>query len=214
MPLDDLIAEQIRYYRERAPEYDATSPEISPAAMAALERLGPVDTAIELGAGTGKVTGLLATMARHILAVDGSPEALAINRAKHPGSDITFVAADVFAWRPDTPAALVVFSALLSHVPDDRFAAFWEAVDGMLARNGVVFVIDESDHGLWGEEAADDASDVVTRTLEDGRRFRIVKVLWDPGALTGRLAGLGWTASFTRRDPFFWGVVVRSGERR
>ncbi len=212
--MDDVIAEQIRYYRERAPEYDATSPTITPAAEAALERLGPVGAAIELGAGTGKLTGLLATMAGQVVAVDLSPEALAINRAKHPGSDITFVAADVFAWQPDSPAPLVVFGALLSHVPDERFAAFWEAVDRMLARDGQVFILDESDHDLSREEVADDAAGIVSRTLEDGRSFRIVKVLWDPVALAERLAGLGWSASFSRQDPFFWGVVTRSSERR
>jgi hypothetical protein len=46
--LDDLLAEQVRYYRERAPEYDATSqPEgdpyagIAALAHAELRALGP-----------------------------------------------------------------------------------------------------------------------------------------------------------------------------
>ena len=51
------------------------------------------------------------------------------------------------------------------------------------------------------------------RTLTDGRRFRIIKVLWDPPELAARLAGLGWQATFTREDPFFWGTVRRASAR-
>ncbi len=64
--MDEPIAEQIRYYRARAPEYDATSRAsgdplrvIVDEAADALLRLGPVGRAIELGAGTGQFTGLL-----------------------------------------------------------------------------------------------------------------------------------------------------------
>lgn len=54
----------MRYYRERAPEYDATSqPEgelfagIAGLAHAEVRCLGPVQRAIELGAGTGQFRG-------------------------------------------------------------------------------------------------------------------------------------------------------------
>jgi len=49
--------------------------------------------------------------------------------------------------------------------------------------------------------------EVVVRTLRDGRRFRIVKVLWDPAELAGALARLGWETRLTRGDPFYWGTV-------
>lgn len=45
------------------------------------------------------------------------------------------------------------------------------------------------------------------------RRLRIVKVLWDPESLTAALRDLGWHASLTRRDPFYWGVVTPIGTR-
>jgi len=212
---DDLLAEQIRYYRERAPEYDATSvphdhPFGAPMARIAtdLRALGPVATAIELGAGTGQWTGTLASIAASVVAVDASPEALALLRAKVDAPNVGTVAADVFAWSPDAPADLVVFGALLSHVPSERFEAFWSAVAAMLAPGGRVFLIDEAPHALWPEEWTGQ-DEIVMRTLEDGRRFRIVKVLWEPAALEARLDGIGWHASFEREDPFFWGVVTR-----
>ena len=43
------------------------------------------------------------------------------------------------------------------------------------------------------------------RTLNDGRRFHIAKVLWDDAELRSALAGLGWTTDITRHDPFYWG---------
>ena len=142
------------------------------------------------------------------MAVDTSPEALERLRAKVDAPNVVTVAADVFAWRPDRRADLVVFGALLSHVPSDRFDRFWSAVDGMLTPGGRAFVIDESAHGLWSEEATA-ADGVVIRTLLDGRRFRIVKVLWDPDALTRRLERAGWHARLVREDPLYWGVVGR-----
>jgi trans-aconitate methyltransferase len=211
---DELLDEQVRYYRERAHEYDATSPahhhayaDVFAQAAADLRALGPVGFAIELGAGTGQFTGALASIAVSVVAVDTSPEALERLRAKVDAPNVATVVGDVLAWRPDTPADLVMFAALLSHIPRDRFDAFWSAVDAMLAPGGRVFVIDESRHGFWPEQATAD-DEVVTRTLEDGRRFRIVKVLWDPDALARRLEGSGWRASFVREDPLYWGVVA------
>lgn len=215
--MDELIDEQIRYYRARAPEYDATSPaaydpyaRISDQAADALRALGPVGHAIELGAGTGQFTGVLATMAGRVTAVDSSPEALELNAIKVPAANVERVTANVFDWLPREPADLVVFAALLSHVPTDRLQAFMDAIGRMLDPDGRAFVIDESHHGQWEEEPADGpGGETVYRTLSDGRRFRIVKVLWDPAELAERLLGMGWRAQLTRRDPFYWGTIER-----
>jgi SAM-dependent methyltransferase len=210
---DERLAEQIRYYQERAPEYDATSPsgddwdDLMARVAADLHALGPVERAIELGAGTGQFTPLVASIAASVIAVDSSPAALERLRARFDARNVETVAADVFRWRPDKPADLVVFRALWSHIPTDRFDAFWSAIDRMLAPGGRVFVIDEARHDLWSEEAT--GQDEVVRTLQDGRQFRIVKVLWDPEALSERLDAAGWRARFTREDPLYWGVVER-----
>jgi demethylmenaquinone methyltransferase/2-methoxy-6-polyprenyl-1,4-benzoquinol methylase len=101
---DELLAEQIRYYRERAPEYDATSPaDVHPyadtfaRAAADLRVLGPVGLAIELGAGTGQFTGALASTAEAVVAVDSSPEALEHLQATVDASNVDTVAADLIA---------------------------------------------------------------------------------------------------------------------
>jgi len=219
--LDELLDEQVRYYRARAPEYDATAPAYDPAsrpddpfasiaaeATSALRTLGPVERAIELGAGTGQFTRIVASLARAVEAVDTSPEVLAINAAKVRAPNVQRTVADAFQFVPERPADLVVAAALVSHIPRERAAAFWAAVDGMLRRGGQVFAIDEAPHSLWSEEAGGE-QDVVWRTLQDGRRFRIVKVLWEPKDLRAMLEGLGWRAAITRHDPFWWATVRR-----
>jgi SAM-dependent methyltransferase len=224
--LDELLDDQVRYYRARAPEYDATAPayeaagrpddplaSIAAEAIAALRALGPVERAIELGAGTGQFTRIVASVARSVEAVDTSPEVLAINAANVPAPNVQRTVADAFHFVPDRRADLVVAAALVSHIPRERAAVFWAAVDGMLRLGGQVFVFDEAPHGLWSEEAGGE-QDVVWRTLEDGRRFRIVKVLWEPEDLRAMLEDLGWQAAITRHDPFWWATVRRIDEVR
>ena len=212
--IDEVLAEQVRYYRARAAEYDVTSPQGFHPYDAVVERvavelraLGPVGRAIELGAGTGHFTGVVASIAERVVAVDSAPEALELLRGKVASPNVETVVADVFAWTPDEPAELVVFAALFSHIPSDRFDAFWAVIDGMLAPGGRAFLIDETPHDLWARDTSAGDDQIVVRTLQDGRAYRIVKVLWDPDELARRLEDAGWRASFTREDPLFWGLV-------
>jgi hypothetical protein len=49
---------------------------------------------------------------------------------------------------------------------------------------------------------------IARRTLDDGRRFDIVKVFWEPHDLTSRLEGLGWRADVRRvGDSFLFGTA-------
>jgi len=51
---------------------------------------------------------------------------------------------------------------------------------------------------LRGREAG-----IVTRKLNDGREFRIVKLFYEPAALTAKLEPLGWKADLTRTPRYF-----------
>ena len=51
-------------------------------------------------------------------AVDASPEAIAINRARVGRANVDYVEADLFAWTPPARYDLVFMSFWLSHVPD------------------------------------------------------------------------------------------------
>jgi demethylmenaquinone methyltransferase/2-methoxy-6-polyprenyl-1,4-benzoquinol methylase len=200
--VSDLLGEQKRYYAERAPEYDdwwyrRGRYELEPDALArwqadiaeadaALEEFAPRGRVLELAAGTGIWTRKLVRLAERVVAVDANAETLALNT-----TDAELVRADVFEWRPAEPFDLVFFSFWLSHVPDDRLDEFWVLVRGALAPGGRVFLID-SGAGDTAHTGTDQADWEETRSLADGRTFRIVKRRWAPAELAERVRPLGF----------------------
>ena len=169
---------------------------------------------LELAAGTGWWTERLARYAERLTAVDASPETLAINRGKMGDAPVRYVEADLFEWQPDRRYDVVFFSFWLSHVPPERFDAFWGLVRSCLKPTGRVFFLDSryhqastaAGHRLEGEDAV-----TTGRRLNDGREFRIVKVFYRPDDLTARLAPLGWEVT-VRATPnhFLYGSGVPS----
>jgi 2-polyprenyl-3-methyl-5-hydroxy-6-metoxy-1,4-benzoquinol methylase len=237
---DALVEEQIDYYRARAPEYDdwwlrtgrfrsddefgrrweAGKRELEDA----LRACAPAGEVVELAAGTGNLTRQLARIpdVAHVTAVDASGEALAIARTKvDEPSRVTFLRADVFAWRPRRRFDVLAFGFWLSHVPPGRFAAFWRLVDEALRPQGKVFFVDnavpvEQAASAAGRLAATPWSrtwldrGVSVRTLADGRRFHIVKRAWTPEELEGELAAVGWSATVRQHQGLFiHGVATR-----
>ncbi|MGH2401136.1 MAG: class I SAM-dependent methyltransferase [Candidatus Limnocylindria bacterium] len=212
-----LLDHQIAYYRARAAEYDATSmPDGDPfaahgdAIRVALRDFAPRGRVLEIAAGTGQWTGILAEYADRLTATDASPEMLERNRAKLGERDITYRVVDAFALDATHDHDVVFFGFFLSHVPASRFPAFWGVVEGLLAPSGRVLFVDEADHGLWQEEWIDREAGIVHRPLTDGTRYRAVKVLWRPAELRDRLVELGWDASVTAEGPFYWGTALPS----
>jgi SAM-dependent methyltransferase len=200
--VSDRVAEQKRYYAERAGEYDdwwyrRGRYELEPdrlsrwwddaaEAEAALEALGPLGRVLELAAGTGIWTRKLARLADRVVAVDANEETLALNTAH-----AELVQADVFEWRPAESFDLVFFSFWLSHVPEERFDEFWTLVRAAVEPGGRVFLVD-SGVGDKAHTGTDQAEDEETRSLADGRTFRIVKRRWSPDELTERVRPLGF----------------------
>jgi SAM-dependent methyltransferase len=200
--LEGLLAEQIAYYRARADEYDATCPLDARAdagaraqLLAALEALAPYGRTLELACGTGQWTVELARHATTVTAVDAAPEALAICRRRVGAAHVHLVEADLFTWRPREQYDFVFFSAWLSHVPPQRFDAFWTMVAGCLTPGGRVFVIDELPAVAAVERVASgQPAPAVRREIAGGEVFRAVKVLYAPDELRARLDALGWNA--------------------
>jgi demethylmenaquinone methyltransferase/2-methoxy-6-polyprenyl-1,4-benzoquinol methylase len=199
--MSELLGEQKRYYAERAPEYDdwwyrrgrfeleadalARWQADGAEAAAALESLRHFGAALELAAGTGLWTRRLVGLADRVVAVDANTETLALNTP-----DAELVRADVFEWRPAERFDLVFFSFWLSHVPEERFDEFWTTVQAALAPGGRVFLID-SGAGDTAHTGTDQAAGEETRSLADGRTFRIVKRRWAPEELAERVRLLG-----------------------
>lgn len=212
-----LLDEQIAYYRARAAEYDATTtPDddpFGPAAdriQAALRKADLRGRVLEIAAGTGQWTALLAERADQLEAVDASPEMLALNAAKVGDPRVRYRVADAFTLRPTHDRDVAFFGFWLSHVPRGRFEVFWRTVAGVLAPGGRAVFVDEAAHGLWREDWIDEAAGIVRRRLRDGTEHRAVKVLWRAGDLEARLRQLGWHASVHADEPFYWGEARRA----
>jgi SAM-dependent methyltransferase len=204
---DALLAEQKRYYRERASEYDdwwfrrgryaldSGSAARWAAEVAelesALEAFAPAGDVVELACGTGLWTRHLVGHATALTAVDASAETLALNRARVGDSRVEYVLADLFDWEPSRRYDVCFFGFWLSHVPEDRFDAFWRLVRRSLVPGGRVFLVDSGSGDGAHTRAA--GRDTELRRLSDGREFRIVKRYWEPRELEERLAGLGWS---------------------
>ena len=200
--MNDALAQQKRYYAERAPEYDdwwwrRGRYELPPDALArwqadvaeaeaALADFAPRGAVLELAAGTGIWTRRLVRTAERVVAVDANAETLALNtpEAEH-------VVADLFAWRPGERFDLVFFSFWLSHVPEERFDGFWTTVRAALKPDGRVFLVD-SGAGDKAHTGTDQSGEEETRSLADGRTFRIVKRRWQPQELAARVRPLGF----------------------
>jgi demethylmenaquinone methyltransferase/2-methoxy-6-polyprenyl-1,4-benzoquinol methylase len=108
-------------------------------------------------------------------------------------SKVRYVLADIFELQADHRYDAVFFGFWLSHVPPDRFDAFWSFVRSSLRAGGRVAFVDEDDRGVGNDDMrlVDDVP-VASRALRDGRRFDVIKVYWKPSELEARLRSLDW----------------------
>lgn len=172
------------------------------------QRFKPVGRVLELACGTGIWSEQLLLSASHLTALDGPPEMLTINAAARlqQSARVRYIHADIFAWRREEQFDVVFFGFWLSHVPPERFTAFWQLVGSCLAPDGRVFFVDSCheqtstavDHRLPEAEAT-----VLRRRLNDGPEFQIYKVFYDPRELTERLHKLGWHFDIRQTEHYF-----------
>jgi 2-polyprenyl-3-methyl-5-hydroxy-6-metoxy-1,4-benzoquinol methylase len=219
---EKLLGEQIAYYRARAAEYDEWffrrgrydhGPRLNAqwfdeigTVREALRRFNPRGHVLELACGTGLWTEQLLQYAAQVTALDVVPEILAINRERVGTERVRHVQADVFQWHPTERYDVVFFAFWLSHVPPEQFKEFWGKVAWVLEPWGRVFFVDSrfdptstaKDHRL-----ADRHAGVVTRRLNDGREFQIVKVFHEAPTLRDKLAELGWKFEILQTSNYF-----------
>jgi demethylmenaquinone methyltransferase/2-methoxy-6-polyprenyl-1,4-benzoquinol methylase len=213
--LDDLLAEQVRYYDDRAPEYEDwwyrrgpydRGPEWNAewfrqtaAAEAAVDALKVRGTFLELACGSGLWTRRLAPRADRLVAVDTSASMLALNADRVGKSNVEFVCADLFEWEPPVGERfdLIFFGFFLSHVPPARFEMFWRRLCGWVAGDGRVAFVDDRagpDRPRSSAVVPGGPSFAHRRRLDDGREYTIVKVFHGPDDLADAIGSLGWDA--------------------
>jgi demethylmenaquinone methyltransferase/2-methoxy-6-polyprenyl-1,4-benzoquinol methylase len=223
---DDLLAEQRAFYRARAPDYDdwwrrqgrydrgegearEWDQQVG-AVEATLEAFGATGAVLELAGGTGWWTARLAETADHLTVVDSSLETLALNRQRVARTDVDYVVADLFEWRPVRSYDVVFFSFWLSHVPRARFATFWTLVRTCLAPGGRAFLIDNRPDptprpNINDPYVVEYGPDLHLRRLGDGSEYRVVKVMYEPDELQSLIEAEGWHADIHATRWFLFG---------
>lgn len=219
-----VIAEQVAYYRARAPEYDdwffrrgehdygaewnqRWRDEVGELRQA-LDAAGPSGRILELACGTGLWTERLAPCAARLTCVDASPEVIALNRKRVGAEHVDYVCADLFEWQPTQRYDFVFFGFWLSHVPAGAFIPFWSTVAQALVPGGRVFFADSRNQpvareGEYAARAPESRSARSRRRLRDGREFEIVKIFYRPAELASQLRALGWRVIVHGTPTFF-----------
>ncbi|MFN8374193.1 MAG: class I SAM-dependent methyltransferase [Anaerolineae bacterium] len=222
---DDILRQQIEYYRARAGEYDEWYYrkgrydhgealnrqwfDECAQTMRLLEQQGHAPRALEFAAGTGIWTEQLVRLSDHVTALDASAEVFAVNREKirAAGADarVEYVQTDIFAWQPTQEYDLVVFCFWLSHVPAERFDAFIDTVQRALRPGGKFFMVDSvaDKNSSAKDHVIDREASFMTRRLNDGREFQIVKIFYDPAELQARFEQHGFATTASTTEHYF-----------
>jgi SAM-dependent methyltransferase len=215
-----ILEEQLRYYRELATEYDATvlgddEATVEPLAQelhswppSIMARLAPCEEALELACGTGNWTYPLLTVAQRILALDASPEMLALNHAKVADSRVRYQLTDLFTWEADAPVDLAFAALWFSHVPSDRLPSMLSELRRAVRPGGQLCIIDEPDTSPARPPAVEDP-DLELRELGDGRQFQIVKIYRSPQHLTAHCKDAGFTQVTIIPGTYFFGLIAQ-----
>jgi 2-polyprenyl-3-methyl-5-hydroxy-6-metoxy-1,4-benzoquinol methylase len=221
--MDNVLREQLAYYRARAKEYDAsiqgigsadkTLPDYEEAnqewmdIVKALRALAPAGDVLELACGTGVWTQQLITISHSIVAIDGSPEMIEVNRAKLGETAIKYQCIDLFKWEPQKQYDLVFFAFWLSHVPPSHLSNFLNKVARATKPGGRVFIVDEpkGDSNISGSNTK---GLYQQRTLSDGSSFQIVKVYYDPGEIELEFLKYGFKQEASMRGRSFFYLCI------
>jgi demethylmenaquinone methyltransferase/2-methoxy-6-polyprenyl-1,4-benzoquinol methylase len=219
---EQRLAEQAAYYSARAGEYDqwwlrqgrydrgaaANARWFTEAAavQAALDEFAPAGNVLELAGGTGIWSERLRNFATKLTVLDASVEMLERNAARLHDPRVRYVHADLFTWLPERRYDVVFFAFWLSHVPQERFARFWQLVAECLAPAGRFFFVDslfERTSGAIDHLREHGTDEVQTRRLDDGREFDIYKIYYEPAELAARLTALGWSLTVDTTESYF-----------
>ncbi len=217
-----VLDEMMLYYRERANEYDewfyrrgrydrgaqsnalwfAEADEVFDA-LAHFHMQGEL---LELAPGTGIWTERLLKTASSVTAVDASNEMMAINRARVNSERVEYVQADLFNWQPPRLYDGIFFGFWLSHVPLERLDAFLNMLAAALRPGGKIFFVDgrrEPGGTAANHQLPVEGEQLMTRKLNDGRAFEIVKNFYDPVALARRFAQHGLAVTMQETATYF-----------
>lgn len=222
----EVLTEQQRYYNERAAEYDQwwlrigrydrgeaendiwfTEQEQVRAAFDTLDWSGDI---VELAGGTGIWTEWLSKRASSVTILDGSLEMIEINRARLTAGQLadktSYQRLDLFEWSPERVWDGLFVGYFLSHVPSEHYEQMLAAIAAAIRPGGVFAMIDgrrEERSSSPDQPPPGPETQVMTRRLNDGREFTIVKRYDEPDELRQALARHGIAADVRLTDTHF-----------
>lgn len=219
---NQILQEQIAYYRARANEYDQwfyrlgrydRGEELNQRWFKEvdiikqdLQQIVQAEEILELACGTGIWTQELLKIGQKITAIDASEEVIEINRSKLNSQKVEYHQIDLFAWEPHTEYDLVFFSFWLSHVPPELLKPFLLKVYKSVRVGGQVFIVDsrfEPTSTANNHILNDDSSIYKSRKLNDGQEFKIVKVFYQQDELQKHLIQVGFKTDVKVTDHYF-----------
>ena len=225
----DVDAEMLAYYEARAPEYDdwylrrgryERGPVHDAAWNAELDAAGrwldalPIrGEIVELAAGTGWWSPLLASKGELSL-YDAAPATLERARERLVAHHLRAHLHVRDAWAEPDRAVDAVFTGFwLSHVPRARLEVFLALVRRWLKPGGTfAFINSLRDPQSSAIDHPAPVADASVRRLADGREFTIVKVYYSPDELAGALRTAGFVEpEVTTTGRFFLTGVATAG---
>ena len=205
-------AQMQSYYAARASEYDEVylKPERQ-ADLRVMERWLPPHfsgaSVLEVACGTGYWTQFIATAAARIVALDTSPETMAIARNRVSAAKVLFRAGDAYRLAATPQQFSAAFAGFwFSHVPVTRRSEFLQGLNAVLVPGARVVLIDN----LYVEgsstpivESDADGNTYQARKLKDGSSHRVLKNFPAAAELKACITGLGSSGRFTSWQ-YFW----------
>ena len=207
------------YYRRWAPDYDQvyTRPERQGDMLAVRARLGgwfAGKHVLELAAGTGWWTNVLADAAASVTATDVNQAALSVAKARRawPPS-VSFMVADAFDLRAiggDFDAAFAGF--FWSHIPLAKIDVFLEDLMRRLLPGSLVVFADNrlvpgSVHPVSRRD--EHGNTYQRRQMKDNSSWEVLKNFPEPGQVRTRLSRFGQSAEVEELDNY-WLAWCRS----
>jgi SAM-dependent methyltransferase len=200
--LASVGADQIAYYRTRAPWYDDgytcagdydRGPEVNAswlAELAAVERAlaaAPLHgDCVELATGTGYWTERFIDRVERLWALDAAPEVLEIARSRlgARAAKVRFELVDLWRWRPTRTWDSAVACFFLEHVPDQVLPDLLATLHDALAPGAPFFVAEGAARGSEPE--------IETRSV-DGRAYDVVERRRSPSEFETAFADAGFS---------------------
>ena len=211
------------YYAARASEYDRIYDK--PERQGDLQRLREWlpslfagRRVLEVACGTGYWTQFIATTASRIVALDASPETLAIAKQRTAAPHVEFVVGDAYDL-PGTPKAFdAAFAGFwFSHVPRERQREFLEGLGRAIATDATVVLLDNryvagSSSPIAERDQA--GNSYQARRLDDGSVHRVLKNFPSEAELLALVDDLGAQARVTSLE-YYWLLqyATRPGSR-